>query len=100
MKSGKKNFIRDVKLFVRDKNYSNNFKNNFEIEVPFEFFDFILQNISELIIFYWKNRKLRIQNLFFTLIFLILRIIFVTNKQFYIPYFLITAKKEHFKGKF
>jgi hypothetical protein len=38
-------FVRIFKivgmLFVRDKNYSNNFKNNFEKEAPFKIFDFI-----------------------------------------------------------
>jgi hypothetical protein len=33
--------VRDVKLFVRDKNYSDNFKKNFETEAPFKIFDFI-----------------------------------------------------------
>ncbi len=29
---------RDVKLFVRDRNYSNNCKNNFEMEALFKIF--------------------------------------------------------------
>ncbi len=71
-KQNKKQIERDVTLFVRDKNYPNNFKNNFEIETQLMTFVLFIQNIGELIIFHRKNRKFWIQNLCFTRFWLIL----------------------------
>jgi hypothetical protein len=51
-------------LFVRDKNNSNNLRNNFEIEASFKIFDFIY---TECQIDDWKNRKILKTKLFFTL---------------------------------
>ncbi len=85
-------FCRDVKVYVRDKNYSNNCKNNLEKEVSLKIFIFI-QNINALIIFHWKKGNFKYKTYFLLIFGWFLRIIFVTNKQFNRPTFLSSIDK-------